>query len=80
MIDQRHFDFAAIVAVDGARRIENRDAMFDGKAGARPDLGLKAIAADAMANPGRHQTRVRRVSSTQSSAARRSMPAAPAVS
>ncbi len=42
-IDQQHLHLAAIIAVDGAGRVEAGDAVLEGKAGARADLHLKAL-------------------------------------
>ena len=50
MIDQRHLDLTAIIPVDGAGCVENRDAMLDRKARARPHLRLKS-SGKAMAMP-----------------------------
>src|SRR3546814_13556651 len=41
-IGQDHLHLAAIIGVDRARRVEASDAMLQRKAGARPDLHLKA--------------------------------------
>src|SRR5436190_2355542 len=41
-IDQDHADFAAIVGVDGARRVGHGDAVLGGQPRAGPDLGLEA--------------------------------------
>src|SRR4051812_29824019 len=38
VIDQEHADLAAIIGVNGAGRVQHRDAMLSGKTGARPDL------------------------------------------
>ena len=42
-IGEDDLDFAAIVGIDGAGRIQNRDAMFDSKAGAGAHLRFVAI-------------------------------------
>ncbi len=42
VVDQQHADLSAIVAVDGARRVEQRQAELGGEAAARPDLPLPA--------------------------------------
>src|SRR5690606_6949657 len=42
-IDEDHFHFAAIVAIDRTRRIENRDAVLRSKARARAHLRLIAL-------------------------------------
>ncbi len=41
-IDQDHAHFAAIVGVDGARRVGHGDAVLGGQPGTRADLGLEA--------------------------------------
>ena len=41
-IDQQHFDLAAIVGVDGAGAVQNRDPGFQGEARAWAKLGLVA--------------------------------------
>jgi hypothetical protein len=76
-ICEDHFDFAAIVAVDRAGRVEASDAVLQGKAGAGPDLDLVAFGnrdretgRDGMAPAGGIVT---------SSAATTSIPAAPAL-
>src|SRR3546814_3544160 len=42
-VDQQHLQFAAIVAVDGAGRVDHGDAVPAGEAGARPHLRLVAV-------------------------------------
>ena len=39
-VDEQHHDFAAIVGIDGARRVEHGDAMLQGKTAARTNLCL----------------------------------------
>lgn len=38
VIDQQHFDFTAVVGIDGTRTVEHGDAVFEGEAAARPYL------------------------------------------
>ena len=45
MVDEHHFDLAAIVGVDRARRIEHRDAVLGRETRAGPDLRLVALRA-----------------------------------
>ena len=40
-VDQEHLDFAAVVAVDGARSIQDRDPVAGSEARAGPDLRLQ---------------------------------------
>ncbi len=42
-IDQGDFDFAPIIGINRARRIDHSNAVFDRQAGAWPDLQLKAL-------------------------------------
>ena len=76
VIDQRHLDLAAIIAVDGAGRIQHGDAMLDRKAGARPHLRLVTVR-QCDGKAGRHQDARAGLQSDRISAARRSMPARP---
>ena len=41
-IDQQHLDFAAVVGIDGAGRVEHGETVLHGEAGARPHLRLDA--------------------------------------
>ena len=52
-IDQNDPDLAAIVAIDGPRRVQHGDAVLGGKAGARPHLPLVAGRHGDL-QPGRH--------------------------
>lgn len=38
VVDEQHFDFTAVVGIDGAGAIEDGDAVFEGEAAARPHL------------------------------------------
>ena len=41
-IEQDHLEFAAVVTVDGARRVGQHDAVLQGETAARSDLGFVA--------------------------------------
>src|ERR1700747_2524814 len=43
VIDQEHRDLAAIIGIDGSRRVQNGDAMFGRKARARSYLRLEPL-------------------------------------
>ena len=43
MIDQDRFDFAAIIAVDGARRVQTSDTVIEREAGARTHLRFVSV-------------------------------------
>ena len=52
-VHEEHHDLAPVVRVDGARRVQHRDAMVRGEPGARSDLALEPRG-KGDAQPGRH--------------------------